>query len=203
MKNTRLSSIILFTLFLSACVTINVYFPAAAAEKAADQIIDEVWGSEEETPSSEQNTQPEKSNRDNSQSQLRSLQWLANVGHLFISPAYAGADIDINSPEIQRIQARMAKRFRKLEPHFDNGVTGLTNNALITGKDVPLRLKNEVNQLVAEENRDRLDLYKEIAIANGHPEWEKDIRDTFAERWIQRAKRGWWYQDSKGRWQQK
>lgn len=28
---------------LSACVTINIYFPAAAAEKAADRIIDEVW----------------------------------------------------------------------------------------------------------------------------------------------------------------
>ena len=30
-------------LVLSACVTINIYFPAAAAEKAADRIIDEVW----------------------------------------------------------------------------------------------------------------------------------------------------------------
>ncbi|MEO6423011.1 MAG: hypothetical protein ABIR84_10125 [Candidatus Nitrotoga sp.] len=28
---------------LSACVTINIYFPAAEAEKAADKIIDEVW----------------------------------------------------------------------------------------------------------------------------------------------------------------
>lgn len=28
---------------LSACVTINIYFPAAAAEKAADKIIEEVW----------------------------------------------------------------------------------------------------------------------------------------------------------------
>jgi hypothetical protein len=28
---------------LQACVTINIYFPAAAAEKAADKIIDEVW----------------------------------------------------------------------------------------------------------------------------------------------------------------
>lgn len=27
----------------AACVTINIYFPAAAAEKAADRIIDEVW----------------------------------------------------------------------------------------------------------------------------------------------------------------
>ena len=31
---------------LSACVTINIYFPAAAAEKAADKIIDEVWQTE-------------------------------------------------------------------------------------------------------------------------------------------------------------
>ncbi len=30
-------------LALSACVTINIYFPASAAEKAADKIIDEVW----------------------------------------------------------------------------------------------------------------------------------------------------------------
>ncbi len=31
---------------LASCVTINIYFPAAAAEKAADQIIDEVWRQE-------------------------------------------------------------------------------------------------------------------------------------------------------------
>ncbi|HSH98487.1 MAG: hypothetical protein ACAH07_10660 [Methylophilaceae bacterium] len=30
-------------LLLPACVTINIYFPAAAAEKAADKIIDDVW----------------------------------------------------------------------------------------------------------------------------------------------------------------
>ena len=35
------------TTFLSACVTINVYFPAAAAEKAADRIIDEVLQSKQ------------------------------------------------------------------------------------------------------------------------------------------------------------
>ncbi len=28
---------------LAACVTINIYFPAAAADKAADKIIDDVW----------------------------------------------------------------------------------------------------------------------------------------------------------------
>ena len=34
---------LLVALLLPACVTINIYFPAAAAEKAADKIIDEVW----------------------------------------------------------------------------------------------------------------------------------------------------------------
>lgn len=36
-------SITLTGLFIAGCVTINIYFPAAAAEKAADKIIDEVW----------------------------------------------------------------------------------------------------------------------------------------------------------------
>lgn len=33
---------------LTACVTINIYFPAAAAQEAADQIIDDVWQIEDE-----------------------------------------------------------------------------------------------------------------------------------------------------------
>lgn len=33
----------LCALALTACVTINIYFPAAAAERAADRIIDEVY----------------------------------------------------------------------------------------------------------------------------------------------------------------
>lgn len=33
----------LLIVLIPACVTINIYFPAAAAEKAADKIIDEVW----------------------------------------------------------------------------------------------------------------------------------------------------------------
>lgn len=35
--------IVMLAALLSACVTINIYFPAAAAEKAADRIIAEVW----------------------------------------------------------------------------------------------------------------------------------------------------------------
>ncbi len=37
-------------LMAAGCVTINIYFPAAAAEKAADRIIDEVWQLKGGTP---------------------------------------------------------------------------------------------------------------------------------------------------------
>lgn len=43
MKKSLWIASLLATMTLSACVTINIYFPAAAAEKAADKIIDEVW----------------------------------------------------------------------------------------------------------------------------------------------------------------
>jgi hypothetical protein len=37
----------LVSVLIAACVTINVYFPAAAAEKAADKIIEDVWGKDQ------------------------------------------------------------------------------------------------------------------------------------------------------------
>ena len=46
---------------LTACVTINVYFPAAAAEKAADAIIEEIWGTE--TADEEQDDAPSRGAR--------------------------------------------------------------------------------------------------------------------------------------------
>ena len=43
MKNSFFYASLLTLALLSGCVTINIYFPAAAAEKAADKIIEEVW----------------------------------------------------------------------------------------------------------------------------------------------------------------
>jgi len=43
MKTVLSAGAIAMCLTLAGCVTINIYFPAAAAEKAADKIIDEVW----------------------------------------------------------------------------------------------------------------------------------------------------------------
>lgn len=42
-RRTALGALMGGALIAAGCVTINIYFPAAAAEKAADRIIDEVW----------------------------------------------------------------------------------------------------------------------------------------------------------------
>lgn len=43
MQTSKLGISAVIGLVMAGCVTINIYFPAAAAEKAADKIIDEVW----------------------------------------------------------------------------------------------------------------------------------------------------------------
>jgi uncharacterized protein YdbL (DUF1318 family) len=56
---------------------------------------------------------------------------------------------------------------------------------------------------VADDNRDRDAVYREIAVANGHAEWEDEIRATFAKQWVDSAHAGWWYQTTAGAWKQK
>jgi uncharacterized protein YdbL (DUF1318 family) len=182
---------------MTACVTINVYFPAAAAEKAADQIIDKVWGEEE---------QGETDANSDTQSSIAIPLW-AQALDILIRPAHAvDFNIDISSPAIQAIQEAIQARHQQLEAYYNNGGIGLTANGLIVLRapnKVPLRSRNDIKKLVDDENNDRLALYREISSANGHPEWEAQIRDTFAKRWIERAKSGWWYQDDDGNWVQK
>ena len=56
-KSSLLGAALLGTMvILPACVTINIYFPAAAAEKAADKIIDDVWQIKD---GAQQNGQPD------------------------------------------------------------------------------------------------------------------------------------------------
>lgn len=186
-------------LLLSACVTINVYFPAAAAEKAADEIIDQVYG-----PKSAPTESPSPNSKLH---HLTPLDQFLNSGlNILIAPAYAQANIDITSPKIQSLTNKMAKRHQNLLDSYDNGAIGLTADALIAVRDltlIPLKSRKSVTNWVAEENQDRLALYREIAIANHHPEWESEIRATFAKRWIERASKSWWYQTSQGKWEQR
>lgn len=188
---------------LSACVTINVYFPAAAAEKAADKIIDDVWGSQGKAPA--------KSDDKRSALPLQSGEvLLAAAGavlNLLVAPAQAqSADLNVSTPAIRQLTQSMEQRHARLKAYYDSGAVGLTRDGLVEVREqnlVPLPERNSTRKLVADENADRSNLYREIATANGHPEWETDIRATFAERWVSKASAGWYYQDKNGAWKQK
>ncbi|MDJ0871061.1 MAG: YdbL family protein [Gammaproteobacteria bacterium] len=185
-------------LLLGACVTINIYFPAAAAEEAADKVIDEVWGKQPE----KDDGVPEPSSRN----VPISAPVLIALLELTVPVAQAAsADINISTPAIKKIEASMRNRHRQLVQHYNSGAVGLTQDGLVAVRDpkaVPLKARGQVNTLIAAENRDRNALYREIAKANGQPQWEADIRATFARRWIERAQGGWWYQAGGG-WRQK
>ena len=119
---------------------------------------------------------------------------------------YAAANLEINTPGVSAITASMQARHGQLSPYYASGAVGLNFGGMVELRDagaVPLAARQTVNALVAAENQDRAALYAEIANANGHPEWQAEIRSTFAQRWIQRAQRGWWVQDGNGGWTQK
>jgi uncharacterized protein len=206
----RATKITLASLLIGACVTINVYFPAAAAEKAADQIIDAVTGAtgvaipRQAPPAT---TPPTTHNQAYKQPGFL-VAAVGNALYALIPAAQAqDANLDISSPEIRAITGSMAARFQQLQKFFDSGALGMTQSGMIELRDassVSLPDRGLITRLVAEDNKDRDTLYTEIAKANGHPEWAGDIRKTFARRWVERgAHAGWFYQNAGGAWVQK
>ncbi|MGZ4982403.1 MAG: YdbL family protein [Methylobacter sp.] len=190
---------VLSAILLTACVTINIYFPAAAAEKAADEIIKDI---QKNTP---QQTEP-KPKASLPDWQANMYQIIDSVINVVVSPAQADeANLAIDSPEIRQLRAAMESRFTSLQPLYAAGYIGIQADGLLAVRDigsVPLKDRNQVNKLVAAENADRQNLYQAIANANGHPEWAAQIKSTFAARWVSNAQPGWWYQSS-GSWKQK
>lgn len=135
------------------------------------------------------------------------VRWaLALLAVAVAQAALAQANIEINTPAIASIKASMQSRHNQLAPHYASGAVGLTRDGNVALRDagaVPLAQRQQVNSLVAAENQDRAALYREIARANGHPEWEANIRATFASRWIEKAQSGWHYQNAAGQWARK
>ena len=125
-------------LLFAACVTINVYFPAAAAEKAADQIIDQVTGS---SPATTSKTPPQTRSAPAPQTLLRTV--AAAILESLVPAAHAqgGANLDVDSPEVRAITASMTQRFQQLEKYFASGAAGYTADGLVEVRDegaVPL-----------------------------------------------------------------
>ena len=127
------------------------------------------------------------------------------LGLMAAPPAFAQvvAELNIGTPAVVSLKASMAHRFAALKPHLDKGVVGLTHDGVVAMRDaatIDIKALLALDALIGEENKDRATLYREIARANGHPEWEADLRITFGKRWINRMPVGWFYRDEKGQW---
>lgn len=192
----RTSWLVLF-LALAACVTVNIYFPAAAAEKAADQIIEDIWKESEKalTPQSSNIIQWDEPMR-------RAL--LAVLSMTSNTALAQNIDFNASSAEISAIKSRMSARFGQIRPYYASGAIGFAASGYVVLRDaslVPMAERGKAQQLVDAENADRKALYAAIAKANNQPNWADQIRQVFAKRWIEQAERGWWVES--GGWKQK
>ena len=188
---------ILTAFFISACVTVNIYFPAAAVERAAEQIVKETWGGPGEPPKA-----PPKPQSTNRFSPMRT------VSLNFVGEAYAQeADINVSNPAIRALKDSIKQRSNAIKPYMDRGNIGLGQDGLLrirTTDGLNLKERAEVQQLVEAENRDREALYAEIAKANNIPKENiPKIKSIFAKTWIEQAQPGWWIQDNQGNWKRK
>jgi len=181
---------------ISACVTVNIYFPAAAVERAAEQIVKETWGS----PAA-----PAK------MPAPQSFNWFSPVrlaAMTLVSEAHAQeADINVSNPAIRALKESIKERSAAIKPFMDRGNIGIGQDGLLAVRSTDglnLKERAETKQLVDAENRDRENLYAEIAKANGIPkESIPKIKSIFAKSWLDQAQPGWWIQDGQGSWKRK
>ena len=187
----------LATFLVSACVTVNIYFPAAAVERVADQIVKETWGG----PGEPAKTPPQPQSF-NGFAPLR----VAAVGWVTEAAAQE-TDINVSNPAIRALKDSIRQRSEAIKPFMDRGNVGIGQDGMLVVRSTDgLNLKDRADsqQLVDAENRDRENLYAEIAKANGI---QKDsipkIKTIFAKSWLDQARPGWWIQDAQGNWQKK
>ena len=189
-------SLLAAPLLVSACVTVNIYFPAAAVERAADQIVKETWGGPGESP---QKGQPPGE---------RPAGPSSKIPFAGVSEAYAQEpDINISNPAIRALKDSIRKRSDAIKPFMDRGAIGINQDGLLAVRStdgLSLKDRAEAQQLVEAENRDREALYMEIAKANNFPQnTVPKIKRIFAKSWIDQAKPGWWIQEPQGSWKKK
>jgi uncharacterized protein len=199
MKTLKSLLLLCAVLAAASCVTINVYFPAAAAEQAAEKFVDDVLGETRDETHLLDSTAP---------SPNAMLAVVGGVLDALVPSAHAQQpDFKINTPQINAIKSRMAQRQRQyLNDWFDAGAIGFTNDGLVSIRDraaVSLDQRRNLESVVADENRDRRAVYREIAVANGRPEWQEEIQQTWAREWQRNARPGWYYQAPDGSWKRK
>jgi uncharacterized protein YdbL (DUF1318 family) len=187
------SAALLSTLLTAAaCITVNVYFPEGAVQRAADDFVKDLY---EKTP------KPQPSGAAKPHTGALPLK------DLLIPQAYAADEVTISSPAAQAIKARMAGRVGELSSFKGRGVIGETNDGNVVVKDAAgLALKDRatVEKLISAENQDRSALYDEMQKANHlNDRNQTKIRATFSKAFQEHSPAGTWIQGESGGWSKK
>ncbi len=179
---------------LVSCITVNIYFPASAIQKAADEMVDDIRGTDQKL---EQEKLEQKQNPASWKERLHFTGWGA-------SEAYAAVDIEVSTPAIRGLKDSMKNRFPALAPFYDKGALGENNKGLVEIKTVDalsLKERADLNRLSQQENGDRTALYSEILRANKlGPDMMEQTQKLFANSWRAKSRPGWWIQQDNGQW---
>jgi hypothetical protein len=163
----------IFVLFLFACVTINIYFPAEKVETVAGEIVQDIRG-----PEGQKEQLPEK--QKDSLLQKTMLAW-------WVSDAWAQDVTEVSNPTIRALKARMKSRFAQMKPYYQKGALQEGANGYVSLGDtsgLDLKQKRDVQALVSAENNDRKTLYAEVAKAlEIDPSQTGRIAEIFAKEW--------------------
>ena len=185
-----------FVILFAACVTVNIYLPAAAIQKAADEIVDDVRGTKEEK-------QPEPQKKNDKQSGIiDTIRGIAGP-----TEAHAQINAEVSTPAIRGLKQAMKDNFPQLKPFYDKGAIGENNAGLVEQRDaggLNLKEKADLNRFMGQENNNRNALYGEIMKANklGADSLPK-IQRIFANSWREKSQPGWWIQNDGGGWEKK
>jgi hypothetical protein len=135
-------SLMVAAFLMSACVTVNIYFPAAAVERAADQIVKETWGGPAEP-------QPQKGQP---QSSLPRENGGTRLAFSFINQALAQeADINVSNPAIRALKDSIKNRSDAIKPFMDKGNIGIDQDGLLairSSDGLNLQERAETKQLI-------------------------------------------------------
>jgi len=178
----------------AACVTVNIYFPAAQVEQAADRIVDDVYGQ-----------QPEQQGDKPSSALAGTV--LVLLDALGPAEAHAQDATTVSNAAIRGHKERIAQNHRQLAPFYATGNVGIGQNGdLVLRNTDGLALPQVagLKRLVAADNAERAALYQQVAAAlNLDPSQADKVRGIFAAKWRGKAEPGWWVQDDNGSWRQK
>ena len=161
-------------LFLFACVTINIYFPAEKVESVAGEIVNEIRGRE--------STGNDTSQKDNESSLLRRVM-------LALAPSAAWAEdvTKVSNPTIRALKGKMKARFVQMKPFYQKGMLSEGADGYVSlgnTKGLGLKEKRDIKNLVDAENIDRKVLYGEVAKAlKIDPGQVGKVAEIFAKEW--------------------